>query len=267
MTNVAPAAVRARAFDAWADEYERFRPGYPDALFDLITDRLGLPEAPAVVDLGAGTGKVSRAIARRGWRVTAVDPGEGMLAVLRARADAEGLAIEAVRATAERTGLPAASFDAAVAGEAYHWFDAPAALAEMGRIVRPGGGIAFFWNVVDQDRSSLVASERSLVDEYGVSGAEVRKPGRNPETRDAIATAGAFEEPDFVQVPHVVPMTGAEYEGLAFTKSHLRTAPAELQERYRSAFRAMLASHGIAPDDRIDVPYVVDCWIARRIDQ
>jgi SAM-dependent methyltransferase len=262
--NVASPAVRARAFDAWADEYERFRPGYPEALFDLIAERLALPETPAVVDLGAGTGKVSRAMARRGWAVTAVDPGEGMLAVLRERAIEEGLSIEVVRTTAERTGLPTARFDAAVAGEAYHWFDAPVALAEMGRIVRPGGGVALFWNVVDQERSPLVASERSLVEEYGVSGSEVRKPGRNPETRAAIVSVGAFGEPDFVQVPHVVPMTGAEYEGLAFTKSHLRTAPAELQGRFRAAFAAMLAGHGIGPSDRTDVPYVVDCWITRR---
>jgi hypothetical protein len=59
-------------------------------------------------------------------------------------------------------------------------------------------------------------------------------------------------------------MTGAEYIGLAYTKSHLRTAPAELQERYRSAFENMLADHAIAADDQIEVPYVVDCWIARR---
>ena len=264
MTNVAPASVRARAFDAWADEYERYRPGYPPALFDLIADRLELPVEAAVVDLGAGTGKVARAAAARGWRTTAVEPGEAMLAVLRERAASERLVIETVIATAEATGLPPAAFDAALSGEAYHWFDAAEALDEMGRIVRPGGGIAFFWNVVDESRSPLVASERRLVAAFGVSGAEVRKPGPRKETRDAIVGAGAFEEPEFVQVPHVVPMTGADYVGLAYTKSHLRTAPAQLQDRYRSAFVDMLAGHEIAPGDRIEVPYVVDCWIARR---
>jgi hypothetical protein len=92
----------------------------------------------------------------------------------------------------------------------------------------------------------------------------VRKPGPQPETRAAIVAAAAFDEAEFVQVPHVVRMTGADYIGLAYTKSHLRTAPVELQERYRSAFAAMLAGHGIAADDQIEVPYVVDCWIARR---
>jgi SAM-dependent methyltransferase len=267
MTNVAPTKVRARAFDGWAADYDRYRPGYPPALFELIASRLSLPADPVVVDLGAGTGKVARATAARGWRTTAVEPGEPMLAVLRERAAIEGVAVEVVVATAERTGLPDAAFDAALAGEAYHWFDAPVALAEMGRIVRPGGGIAFFWNVVDADRSALVESERRLVAEFEIDGSDVRKPGPLPETRAAIVAAGAFDEPEFVQVPHVVPMTGADYVGLAYTKSHLRTAPADLQQRYRSAFADMLASHGIGADDRIEVPYVVECWIARRLDR
>ena len=263
--NVAPPSVRARAFDAWAAEYERYRPGYPSRLFDLIADRLDLPAEASVVDLGAGTGKVSRAAAARGWRVTAVDPGEPMLAILRERAAVEGVDIEVLQASAERTGLPSGRFDVALAGEAYHWFDAPAALREMGRIVRPGGGIAFFWNVGDEE-APLVASERALVAEHGIDGSDVRKPGPRPETRDAIHAAGAFDEPEFVQVPHGVSMTGADYVGLAYTKSHLRTAPADVQERYRAAFTEMLAGHGIGPNDRIAVPYVVDCWIARRND-
>jgi SAM-dependent methyltransferase len=262
--NVAPASVRARAFDAWAAEYERFRPGYPAALFDTIATRLGLASDADVVDLGAGTGKVARAAAARGWHVTAVEPGEPMLAVLRKRAAAEGVQVQVVRASAEETGLPAASFDAALAGEAYHWFDAPAALAEMARIVRPGGGIAFFWNVGDKTDSPLVAGERQLVAEYGIDGSDVRRPGPLLETREAVRAAGAFDEPEFIQVPHVVGMSGAEYIGLARTKSHLRTAPADLQERYGRAFAAMLASHGVGPSDRIGVPYVVDCWIAKR---
>jgi hypothetical protein len=109
-----------------------------------------------------------------------------------------------------------------------------------------------------------VAGERRLVAEYGIDGSDVRRPGPLPETREAIRAAGAFDEPEFIQVPHMVGMTGAEYIGLAQTKSHLRTAPAELQERYGRAFSAMLASQGIGPADPIEVPYVVDCWIAKR---
>ena len=262
--NIAPMGIRARAFDGWAEDYERFRPGYPRELFDHIASAFDLPELPAAVDLGAGTGKVSRAAAAMGWRVTAVEPGPRMIEVLRRMAATEGFEIEAIEATAEDTGLEDARFDVATAGEAWHWFDGPLALAEVARIVKPGGGFAFFWNVVDEARSELVAAERQLVDEYGVSGGEVRLPGPRPETAAAVRAAGAFDEPSFIQVPHQVPMTGAEYLGFARTKSHLRTAPPELQERYLRAFDDMLRAHGVGPTDGIEVPFIVDCWLARR---
>ena len=264
--NIAPASVRARAFDAWATDYERYRPGYPDALFDLISERLGLPAAPRAVDLGAGTGKVARSGAARGWEVTAVEPGEAMLDVLRDRAAAEGATVRSVRARAEDTGLPSATFDVALAGEAYHWFNARAALAEMGRIVRPLGGIALFWSVVD-DSFAPIADERTLTAEHGIAGPDtLARPGPRPETGDSIRAAGSFGEPAFVQLPYVRHMTGAQYLGLVRTKSHLRTAPPDIQERFSGAFEAMLASHGVGPAARVDVPYVVDCWIARRTD-
>ena len=65
---------RARGFDAWAGEYDRFRPGYPDELFGTIAARLGLPERPLVVDLGAGTGRAALAMAERGWQIDPASP-------------------------------------------------------------------------------------------------------------------------------------------------------------------------------------------------
>ena len=67
---------RARGFDAWAGDYDRFRPGYPDEVFSTIARRLALPRRPTVVDLGSGTGRASLAMAARGWRVTAVETSE-----------------------------------------------------------------------------------------------------------------------------------------------------------------------------------------------
>jgi SAM-dependent methyltransferase len=187
-----------------------------------------------------------------------------MLAVLREAAAREGVTVQAVEATAEATGLPGAAFDVALAGEAWHWFDAPRALAEVARIVRDRGGLAFFWNVVDEAQTPLIAAERALVTRYGIDGSDIRKPGPLDETRDAVRAADGFEEPAFVQLPHLVPMTGAEYLGWARTKSHLRTAPAELQERYLRDFERMLVAHGVAPDEQIDIPFIVDCWLAAR---
>jgi SAM-dependent methyltransferase len=265
--NVAPPAVRARAFDAFAEEYDRFRPGYPDTLFDTVAEQFALGSSPAAVDLGTGTGKVARAVAARGWRVTGVDPGRGMLDVLQRMARQEGHAIKVVEANAEATGLPDAAFDVALAGEAWHWFDAPRTLAEVARIVRAGGGFAFFWNVVDEDGLDIAAAERALVTRYGIDGGDIRRPGPRPETRDALRAAAGFQDPEFVAIPHAVRFTGAGYLGWARTKSHLRTAPADLQARYLVDFEQMLTAHGIGPEDEIVIPFIVDCWMAARSDR
>ena len=139
-----PRTGQARSFDAWADDYDRYRPEYPDELFTMIAADLELPARPEVADLGAGTGRASLAMARRGWHVVAVEPGAPMLQALRRAAAAERLHVRVLEATAEHTGLPAASVDLATAAQAFHWFDRPLALTEMGRIVRGGGGIALF---------------------------------------------------------------------------------------------------------------------------
>lgn len=117
--------LRSRSFDAWALDYDRYRPTCPQSLFDHIAARLALPEQAVVADVGAGTGKAARQMGRRGWQVTALDPGERMLEVLRARAAADDLAIEARLASAEETGLADASVDLVTAAQAFHWFDKP----------------------------------------------------------------------------------------------------------------------------------------------
>ena len=121
MSGVDPA--RARGFDAWAGDYDRYRPTYPEELFEAIAQRLPIPRQPHVVDLGAGTGRASLAMAELGWRVTAVEPGKPMLDVLRGSAANQGLLVSTVQATAEETGLDAESADLVTAAQAFHWFD------------------------------------------------------------------------------------------------------------------------------------------------
>ena len=135
-------------------------------MFDHIAARLSLSADVRVADLGAGTGKAARQMARRGWQVIAVEPGEGMLEVLRARAAEESLEIDARLASAEETGLPDASVDLATAAQAYHWFDKERAVQEMARIVRPGGGVALFWNRPAEEGSDFLKEEIELMSRY-----------------------------------------------------------------------------------------------------
>ena len=260
---------RARSFDAWAGDYDRYRPGYPDVLFEEIRGRLALPSQPRVVDLGAGTGRASLAMAALGWRVTAVEPGKPMLDVLRAQATNQGLVLATVQATAESTGLDPASADLATAAQAFHWFDHPAAVTEMARIVKPGGGVALFWNVREAERSAFVADYHSLLEQqfgdadtgqYLQAG---RSTGRDATER-AFADSSGFDPPVLAELQHDARMTADDFVGMAFTASYVRSLPGEDQERFRAELTALLTRHGLNTGLPFTVPYRIDLWTARR---
>jgi SAM-dependent methyltransferase len=119
--------------------YERGRPGYPPAAVDFLAARLRLAPGRTVVDLAAGTGKLTRPLLATGADVVAVEPVAEMRAVLPAGA-------RALDGTAEAIPLTSASADAVAVAQAFHWFDGDAALAEIHRVLRPGCALALVWN-------------------------------------------------------------------------------------------------------------------------
>ncbi|HEX6655699.1 MAG TPA: class I SAM-dependent methyltransferase [Candidatus Limnocylindria bacterium] len=263
--------VRARSFDAWAGDYDRFRPGYPDELFETISSSLTLPRVPHVVDLGAGTGRASLAMASQGWRVTAVEPGKPMLDVLRGRAANEGLLISTVQASAEDTGLDHASADLVTAAQAFHWFDQPRALTEIARIVRPGGGLALFWNVRDAQRSPFLSDYAEVLGRFVKDSDAGRYESTMPEnaTGQLIEShAGAFSDVQLHVLEHEVQMTDEEFVGMVFTASYVRTnkTPAE-QDRFRLDLAALLGRHHLNDGRPFPIPYRLDLWTARRSDR
>jgi SAM-dependent methyltransferase len=135
----------AENFATVAGAYERGRPEYPPASIGALAAELRIPPGAPVLDLAAGTGKLSRALLDAGLDVVAVEPLDSLRAVL-----AEGIGADRVRAgVAEAIPLPDASVDGATVGDAFHWFDQAAALAEIRRVLRPGGGLAVLSMVPD----------------------------------------------------------------------------------------------------------------------
>ena len=255
---------RSRSFDAWALDYDTFRPTYPQSLFDHIAARLQLPADARVADLGAGTGKAARQMARRGWHVIAVEPGEGMLDVLRARAEQEGLAIDARLASAEDTGLPDASVDLVTAGQAFHWFDKVRAVPEMARIVKPGRGVAVFWNGRADDRSKLLAAYTDLMARYlPEEHVDRRVPGRESRAPAELAEGGYFDIDDRVELRHERQMSADEFVGYAFTASQTRLfVDADARERLEADMRALMRAH--FGEGLILVPYDCDLYVGQR---
>lgn len=132
--------ARARSFGSVAEDYERWRPDYPQQSLDWLLP----PDARDVADVGAGTGKLTRLLVERGLHVSAVEPDPAMLAVL-------GRAVP--RAQAHQAGADAlpfadASLDAVVVGQAWHWFPHDVAASEVRRVLRPGGRLGLAWNDV-----------------------------------------------------------------------------------------------------------------------
>jgi SAM-dependent methyltransferase len=139
-----PDSVFARSFGSQADRYDRVRPSYPAAALELVLGGAG--RLGRILDVGAGTGKLTAALLDRGAEVLAVEPDPLMLAVLADRLPQ----VRALAGSAERIPLPDGSVDAIVAGQAFHWFQRPEADRELARVLRPGGVLGLLWNLPDR---------------------------------------------------------------------------------------------------------------------
>lgn len=154
MSDVHQAA--ARGFDRQADAYDRGRPGYPAEAIAFVIETLRISSGATVVDLAAGTGKLTRELVPTGAELIAIEPVAGMREVL-SRSLPDVLVTDG---TAESLPLDDASVDGVVVAQAFHWFDGPRALAELARVLRPGGRLAVVFNVRDEGDPVQAALER-----------------------------------------------------------------------------------------------------------
>lgn len=228
---------RAGSFGAAADVYDRSRPSYP-----VEAVRWALPEgAHRVLDLGAGTGKLTSVLLDLGLEVVAVEPSEQMRARIPARA-------EVLAGTAEAVPLPDGSVDAVLVGQAFHWFDVDASLAEMARVLRPGGTVGLLWNERDESAEWV----RAVWELW--SG--------DPERMDAsapFASVDGFSAPEHERFEHSQPLDADLLVDLVASRSELITMPED--ERVEVLHRV----RELAPDGPFALPYVTDAWRSVRV--
>jgi SAM-dependent methyltransferase len=234
----------ALSFGPAAHIYERGRPPYPaDALDWLLPDG-----APRVLDLGAGTGKLTRQIHARGIPVTAVDPSDGMLAELRRVLPG----VPAHLGTAEAIPLPDGSVDAVVVAQAWHWMDPERAPHEIARILSPGGRLGLTWNVRDES----VDWVRRL---GGIIGGSSDTPAREPRIG---APFGPAEVREFRWVHRITP---AELLDLVASRSHVILRRSDERAAVLAQVRQLLVTHpGLVGRTEIELPYVTLCARASR---
>jgi len=146
--------------DRWHDDYERGRPGWPVEVVEIPA----LPSTATALELGAGTGKLTRLLVSKFEDVVAVEPDEGMRRLLGALCPQAGV----LAGGAEEIPLADGSVDAVFAAEAFHWFDGPRTLAEIARVLRPHGALVLMWNLpAGPTEPSIEAVEQLLLGELG----------------------------------------------------------------------------------------------------
>ncbi len=229
------------SFGAAAAAYAEHRPDYAEAAVRWALEPVSDRRPVRVVDIGAGTGKLTAMLARLGAEVTAVEPDQQMLAELR-RAMPE---VRSVQGSAEEIPVPDASVDAVLAGQAMHWFDMSRAMPEIARVLTPGGVLAGLWNV-DDDRVGWVA-DLAAISKRKASITLLRwRDGEAPSRQQRLLEAGsglfhAAEEGEFghglartadsllatiATHSHLLVMDEAEQTGLlAQVRDFLRTRP------------------------------------------
>lgn len=154
-------ATATEGYGRGTDAYVRGRPDFPPAALAWLEQDLGLGPGKAAVELGAGTGKFTRLLARTGAHVTAVEPVTAMLS--RLRQDLPG--VEARQGTAQHIPLPDACADAVICAQSFHWFASAESLAEIRRVLKPGGMLGLIWNVRDSS-VDWVARLTRLIEPY-----------------------------------------------------------------------------------------------------
>ncbi len=230
-------------FTRTVGDYERHRPGYPDAALDWLVETTGVRPPADVADLGSGTGISTRWLAARGFDVVGVEPNDAM----RARATARGGA-QFVRGESTATGLPPQSVDLVVGCQAWHWFDLGEALAECRRILRPGGWCAALWNLRDEGPFSraydaVIARHSAEVGQVPTGHETIPLLRARPEVRGAV-------EADF---PHAQALDLEGVLGRAASSSYVAHG-VEDRAGMEAALRDAFAAH--ARDGLVRMTYV-----------
>lgn len=168
-------------YDSRVAAYEAARPGYPQAIVATLKKEFGLQPNHLIVDIGAGSGKLTALFLENGYDVIAVEPGDGMRMAAEARF-AGNARFSSHRGTAEATGLGDQSVDWIVVGQAAHWFDLEPARREFARILRPGGGMALMWNMMNPN-DSATAGLRQVLNEHRLPTPPARRPNSDEANR------------------------------------------------------------------------------------
>ncbi|MEY2421847.1 MAG: hypothetical protein QOI95_1914 [Acidimicrobiaceae bacterium] len=239
----------ANAFGPAAADYERARPSYPPESIDILRREINVGPSARVCDLAAGTGKLTRLLVATGADVVAVEPVPGMRAQL-----CEVLPeIEVLDGTAEAIPLEDGSVDVVTVAQAFHWFEFDEALAEIRRVLRPGGGLAILFNQRDE-REPWVAKMNEVIQWH------TRTVSRY-QTTDWIGllNGAGYSDVGVKTVEWDQPLTRDLLASRVRSVSYVADEPADVQQDYVD--RVLALADGF--DETFPLPYVTHVWFGK----
>ncbi|WP_236594625.1 class I SAM-dependent methyltransferase [Saccharothrix sp. 6-C] len=244
-------ARRANSFGARASAYAEHRPDYPAEAIRWVLEPLG--EGPRqVLDLGAGTGKLTGGLLAQGHHVTSVEPNEAMLSELVRHHGAA----RALPGSAERIPLPDGTVDAVVVGQAFHWFDPARAMPEIARVLRPRGVLASMWN--DYDDSAPWLAEFVRTAQSSVSAQD--ELAFDPMTEHEL-----FGDEETRVFPHAHRRTAESLVAMVNTHSHALVVPEEERAAMNARMLAFLKSRPETAEGEFDLPLTTYVKRTRRV--
>jgi SAM-dependent methyltransferase len=247
-------ARRADSFGAQAEAYAEHRPDYPVAAIRWALEPLGTTERLDVLDLAAGTGKLTAGLVAEGHRVTAVEPNEQMLSELVRRVHD----VRALPGHAEHIPVPDQTIDAVFVGTAFHWFDQEKALPEIARVLRPGGVLAAMWLDTDPDVAWLEEFQQ-------LSNTSVESQRQDPVDVMAHPSFGPAEHAVF---PHVHRRDSPEAT-VAWINTHSRMLVIDDEERaaVNDKMLAFLRERPETSNGPFDVPLLSQVFRTVRVSE
>lgn len=245
----------ARGFARGADEYEAGRPSYPSDAVEMVVREFAIGPASTVVDVGAGTGKFTRLLVPSGARVIGVEP----VAEMREVFSRVVPGVEAIDGTAESLPFGDASVDVVTAAQAFHWVDAVPAVAEVARVLRPGGGLVLLWNLRDLS-VPWSAQIKALMDR--VAGDAPRYgTASGGGWQQAVAAHGGFAPVEKATFRHDHPMTPATVRDRVSSTSYVSALPDAEREAVLQEVDAIVAPLGPSFAE----PYLTEVFWCRRV--
>jgi len=247
-----------------AQGYDAGRPDYPAEVYQILASRCGLRAGASVVEIGPGTGLVTRRLVAAGARVVAVEPDQNMAAHLAAAVSSD---VEIIPGTFEQAPLPQDRFDLAVAATSFHWVDQGAGIPKLGRVIRPGGWAAVWWTIFD-DPGRPDAFRDALRARTGDGDPGGQRYARfqldaAARCRDLAERAGLTDVSGTL-IRWTAELDTAQLRALYASMIRIRRLPADGQRRILDQI-SLLADHDFA--GRVQRPFMTAMYTGRRPDR